>query len=309
MVGRILVLIILLALAGSVIWASVTNQRIGLTETVAPGDINLKSPINVEGLTINVVRDGLGTQPVILLHDFDIAGGVLLEGLVGALGDKVTAIRIDLPGFGLSTRLPEPGPEHTVTSIAEVVSRIVDSRFGGRPVVFAGVGFGGEVASEVAVVHPDLVAGLVLIDTDFYQKDGWIETLERLPFFGTAVAYTMEGGGSYSFRRWAPNCTEGGWCPTQSQSAARDYAERIQGTTDSLAAFRNTPGASLVPARLDEIAIPTVFIWSKKGVVPEDSVNRALAALGSAELVEVDVWKAHLEAPDRVADAVLSVLP
>ena len=52
---------------------------------------------------------------------------------------------------------------------------------------------------------------------------------------------------------WAPNCADGGWCPTQEQSEARDLAEQLVGTTDSLVAFRKTAPSSFVPSLLDYI--------------------------------------------------------
>lgn len=304
--ARILVLIVLLVAAAAVIWTAVTQQRIDLAEDTAYEDIEVAGAAFVNGMTINAEHHGLGSLPVILLHDFDIAGGALWDPVIDSLGTDVTAVSIDLPGFGLSSRIPEEGNRHTVAAMAEVVSQIIDERFR-QPVVLAGVGLGGKVASEVALVNPGLVRGLVMIDVDFYSDQTWIEFTEKLPFFGPAVTFTVEGGGVLSRQIWAPDCGEGGWCPTQAESNARSLAESIEGSTASLRAFRRTPPSSFVPAKLPEISVPTAFVWSSDGPVPRESVDRVQDALPSIKLVTSDVWKAHLEDAGSVAEAVIAV--
>ncbi len=305
---RIFTLILLLLAAGVIIWSAVINQRIRLTETLTREDLELVGAAQVGDLEINVVSEGSG-QVVALLHDFDVAGGILWDGVVAELGEGFTTGRLDLPGLGLRTRITEPGDAHTVGAMAEVVSQVMADRYPGEAVTFAGVGLGGEVAAEVAVRHPDQVAGLVLVDVDFYTDPGWFEFIERLPFVGRAVAYAFEGGGPLSQSRWAPNCADGGWCPTQEQSEARDMAEQLVGTTDSLRSFHRTPPSSFVPARLDEIAVPTVYVWSTEGTVPEESVEEAMEAIPGATRTDVEAWKTHLEEPAEVADAIRSILP
>ena len=306
MAARFIVLILLLALAGSAIWAVVTNQRIDLIEVTSTDDLDRTAFTTTEGTALAFVEEGSGTIPVVLLHDFDVAGGVLWDAVVASLGDKATALRIDLPGFGLSDRVPEEGSSHTVAVMAEMVSEVVGDRFDG-PVVFAGVGLGGEVAAEIAVIHPEIVSGLVMVDVDFDRSDGWVEFMERLPLYGRPVTFSFDGAGRFSANRWAPNCDSGGWCPTQDQVARRDVAETVENTSESLQAYRRTPAASLVPSKLNEIKAPTYFVWSQEGDVPRDSVDTVLEALPDMQVEVVPAWKAHLEAPEKVSAAILSL--
>jgi len=303
---RMVFLIFLLAVAGMVIWASVNNQNVNLIETVNEDELELSTPERVDGDLVNVVHRGLGDPEVILLHDVDVAGGVLWDGVIAELGADVSAVTIDLPGYGLSARYPEQGPEHTVSSMAEVVSLIVADRFTDRAVIFAGVGLGAEVAAEIAVTRPELVAGLVMVDVNFYGSDGLVRTLEKWPFFGTAITHAFHGAGAWYDRYWAPHCGDGGWCPTRAQVRARELATRIVGTNASLRAFWLTPPSSLVPSLLDEIEAPATLIWSTDGEVPESSVDPVVAAMDDIEVIEVDAWKAHLDEPGIVADAILA---
>lgn len=307
-VVRFLVLILLVLAAGVAIWTAVTNQRIDLTETRSQDGLELDTLRLVDGTSINVSQEGLGSTPFVLLHDFDVSGSILWDQVVDQLGPDATVVRIDLPGLGFSQRIPNEDSRHTVASMAQMVASIVEPRFR-DPVVFAGVGLGGEVAAEVAVSSPDLVAGLVLIDVDFYSKGGWREFVERLPWVGRAATYTLETGGSFAFDLWAPNCETGGWCPTQTQVNQRNTAETLIGTSDSMRAFRRTPASSLVPSRLGDVAAPTVVIWSSEGDVPKSAIDDMVAAIPDATLETMSVWKAHLNSPGTVSNLLWSLSP
>jgi pimeloyl-ACP methyl ester carboxylesterase len=303
---RILALVVMLAVVGVVIWAAVNNQNIGIAETVVQQELEVASPAVYRGDVFNVVHHGLGSPQVVLLHDVDVAGSVMWEGVIDELGVDVSVLTVDLPGYGLSARYPEQGPEHTVSGMAEMVSAVVASRFTDRAVIFAGVGLGAEVAAEIAVTRPEMVSGLVMVDVDFYGNGGIIRALERWPFFGTAFTHAFHGGGAWYDRYWAPHCADGGWCPSRDQVRARNRATTIIGTNASLRAFWLTPASSLVPSLIDDIVAPTTLIWSRDGEVPESSIDRVREAMAGIEVVEVEAWKAHLEDPRLVADAILA---
>jgi 3-oxoadipate enol-lactonase len=60
--------------------------------------------------------------------------------------------------------MTEPGP-WTVPDVARGVARRIETRHGGGPVVLVGHSTGGAIAAWLAGERPDLVAGLVLVDT------------------------------------------------------------------------------------------------------------------------------------------------
>lgn len=303
-IGRLLTLSVLLALAGVAIWAAVTNQRVDLVESTRLRDVKQARPVQVGEQTVNLIIDRQGDPTVVLLHDADIAGSILWDGVVSALPENFGVARIDLPGFGLTSRIPRPGPGHTVAEMAGVVSEVVTSELPGR-VVLAGAGLGGRVAAEVAVATPQLAKGVVLVDVDFWNSDGWLDVLEGLPWLGRAFTYTFETGGRYALERWAPHCEQGGWCPTPEQVEERTFRAEIEETTDSVHGFVRTASASQVPSRLDQVAVPVVFVHSTGGAVPSESVERLIdEELPELIVVEVDAFQAHLEAPDQIAIAI-----
>jgi pimeloyl-ACP methyl ester carboxylesterase len=307
--GRFLALILLLVVAGLAVWAAVTDQRMELTEDTTLEELELDPIETSDGTSLNLVREGEGTVPLVLLHDVDVAGSVIWDGVVAVLGPEFDVLRIDLPGYGLSERIPVADSRHTVASMAVGVAEAIEQSFD-QPALIAGVGLGGEVAAEIAVVNPELVVGLVMIDVDFYKPDGWVEFVEKLPWVGTAATFALESAGPLSAGRWAPYCEEGGWCPTRNQVEARNLAETIMGTTESIRAFRRTPAASLVPSRLGEVTAPAYYLWSQRGNVPRESVDRVQEALPDAEFqVLAEAWKCHLDHPRDVAAAITSMAP
>lgn len=306
LVARLLVLLILAAAAGLVIYTAVTNQRVDLTEDVRVAGLELDNPSEVDGMRINVSEDSGGSTPVVFLHDVDVTGGVILEPVSESLDDGYHGVRIDLPGFGFSTRMPFETSRHTAAGMAETVSGVLTDRFA-SPVLVVGVGFGGEVAAELALTSPDQVAGLVMVDVDFDDPDSTALFLERLPWIGKAATYTWETGGRFAVDNWAPYCSQDGWCPNQEQLGRRAAIITIEGTTESLHWFRRTPSAALAPANLEDIEVPVAYVWSTEGQVERDTVERIEDDVSEMTMITSDTFQAHLEDFDAISSALEAV--
>jgi pimeloyl-ACP methyl ester carboxylesterase len=303
-----LTLVALVAGVGVLVWAFSVDSRIDLVEdlTVASLELDPETFVTVSDLDIHVVDLTVGDLPVVLLHDVDVSGGVVFDQLAPLLEGDLRAVTLDLPGFGLSERMPTEGAHHTVGAMAGVVADVVQQRYG-SPVVLVGVGLGGEVAAEVAVVRPETVLGLVLVDVDFWSIDGWRERMQRWPFIGRPLTFTFETSGSRAMETWAPHCDEGGWCPTADQMRKRGVTAAIIDSTDSINAFRETRPASFVPTDLDQITIPVAYVWSLDGEVPHESVERINGEIPDMTIFDVDTWMAHVEMPGEVVEAIRSV--
>lgn len=307
--ARMAVLVVLLTMFAIFIWVAVTNQQIPLVEDLRIDAVEGLEFEVTERATFRVDDRGDGETPVFLFHDANLAGGVMFESLVGSLDGQARTVAVDLPGFGFSTRFPFDGPVHTVSGMAERLVPVIEARSEG-PVVLVGVGMGGKVAAELAATRPDLAAGLVLIDVDFYDDNaGLVQAFERVPWLGTAVTYAFEVSGAFSDSSADPYCEEGGHCLTVQQRRVRDLAVQIAGTSQSLQAFRSTPPAAIVPSRLVDITAPTVVVWSTKGKVSEESIDRLVEGVSGAGLETFDVFEAVHEAPDGVAALVAGLLP
>lgn len=289
--------------AGVAVWNTTSNDRIDLVEDETIIDLRIDPSflVTVNGRTLYVAERTTGSGPVILLHDADVAGSVTLDEVVTAVGADRSVVTIDLPGFGLSQRIPEPGSPHTVAQMARDIAAVIETEF--QSAILMGVGLGGEVAAEVAATRPELVDGLVLIDVDFWRSDSWRERSQRLPFISKAMTFHYETSGRSALASWSPYCDQGGWCPTADQAARRNITASLENSTASINGFRNTPRSSFVPDDLDQIVAPTVYVWSTNGAVPKTSIDRISAAIDGMTVIEVAVFQAHLEAAVLVAEA------
>jgi len=307
LVARFLTLIILAAGAGIAVYTAVTNQRADLTEDIRPVNLELEDTTVIDGIRTNVREDPGGDTPVVILHGFDVSGGLILEDLSVGLGDEFHGVRIDMPGFGYSSRMPTEGAHHTVAGLADLVAPVLEERFT-APVLVVGVGLGGQVGAELALTYDHLVDGLVMVDTDFWSEPGFPRSLESIPWVGKAATYTWETGGRFALDTWSPHCDAGGWCPTREQVSVRSVIIEVERTTDSLHAFRRTHSAALAPSNLDHISVPITYVWSTEGPVTEETVDRLVEELPRLEVLESSVFQAHLEDPATVASALAQVV-
>jgi pimeloyl-ACP methyl ester carboxylesterase len=97
--------------------------------------------------------------PVVMVHGL---GGSHLNwvGLAPALSEHHHVYAVDQAGFGLTAGTPRTA---SVRANAALVARFVREVVG-SPVVLVGNSMGGMVSLLLAAAHPELVAGLVLID-------------------------------------------------------------------------------------------------------------------------------------------------
>lgn len=122
-------------------------------------------------LALHTLRRGVpGSLPLVVLHGFPLDHRMWWD-VTDLLPGERTVIAPDLPGFGTSPSGPDLaaalGHDPEVASIdvmGDAVAAALRSSGVERAVV-AGLSMGGYVALSMAERHPDLVAGLGLLDT------------------------------------------------------------------------------------------------------------------------------------------------
>ena len=122
--------------------------------------------IRVDGLDVNYRMEGnpTDTVPLLLLH----GTGAMLQtwdGWVGLLQEKRRIIRLDLPGYGITG--PAPGNPSSGTFYADFMVHFLD-KIGEKRCDVAGNSLGGNIAWHMALLHPDYVRKLILIDAAGY---------------------------------------------------------------------------------------------------------------------------------------------
>ncbi|MDR7187256.1 pimeloyl-ACP methyl ester carboxylesterase [Microbacterium sp. BE35] len=109
------------------------------------------------GATLVAQRRGRGERVYVLIHGIGMGRSVFAD-LERHLGDG-EVVSFDLPGYG---EAPEPRRVLTIERTADLVAAYLRARVR-APAVVIGHSMGAQVALEVAVRHPALVDGIVLI--------------------------------------------------------------------------------------------------------------------------------------------------
>lgn len=123
--------------------------------------------VDVLGARVHVRDEGPRTDdhPLVLLHGTS-ASLHTWDGWARALTPERRVIRFDLPGFGLTGPMPDP-LGYDLASYVRFVTATLDA-LGVERFAVAGNSFGGNVAWEIALAHPQRVEALVLVDSAGY---------------------------------------------------------------------------------------------------------------------------------------------
>lgn len=130
--------------------------------------------LKIEGLTVGFAHTGgrwpLRRERLVLIHGSGCSADSWRYQVDG-LSREFEVVAVDLPGHGVSVPVGEPSIERYAATVRGVLRRI-----GRRRVFLAGHSLGGAVALQVALDHPELLKGLILVATSAY-----LETLALTP--------------------------------------------------------------------------------------------------------------------------------
>jgi pimeloyl-ACP methyl ester carboxylesterase len=148
------------------VWATWEPDR-QLGQLVARWAKAPSSFVELDGMQVHVRDTGPreDPNPIVLLHGMS-SSLHSFEGWQTALQSRRRVISVDLPGFGLTG--PSPQGDYRIDAYTRFVLRLLDN-LGVKRVVIGGNALGGEVAWQTAVLAPDRVSKLILIDADGYE--------------------------------------------------------------------------------------------------------------------------------------------
>jgi len=124
--------------------------------------------VEVEGMQVHLRDTGPRDDPtpIVLLHG--MASSLhTWEGWQRSLQGTRRVISVDLPGFGLTG--PSPQGEYAIDAYTRFVFRLLDA-LNVKRVVLVGNALGGEIAWQTALLAPERVRKLILIDSDGYPQ-------------------------------------------------------------------------------------------------------------------------------------------
>lgn len=108
--------------------------------------------------TVNAAQSGEG-PPLFLFHSL-LSDRASFDAIVPELRASFRTIVPELPGFGRS-RAVEGG----LAAVADRMAEAVRDAAGGAPAIVLGNGYGGFVALQMAIRHPEIAGKLILADS------------------------------------------------------------------------------------------------------------------------------------------------
>lgn len=256
---------------------------------------------------------GRGT-PVVLVHGLGNSS-LVWRRVISPLARHHHVIAPDLPGFGHSSptrRRP------LLDAFTDFLAELVERTGNGVPAAFVGNSIGGAVALRLAVLRPDLVSSLVLVDPAGVGQGvpmWWrLVHLEPLVRAVTAVPLTLtprpilEKAIATAYRRMAfadPNSV--------SDRQLRIFAQRLNSRERLFRFLRNAHDVvdafeSEVQSLERPLPMPVLAIWGREDrLVPLSDALALLERVGSLDLRIVDNagHSPQVEAPQAFLDAVL----
>lgn len=146
--------------------------------------------VSVDGEGIHVISRGPDdAPPVMMIHGASANAYEFTYTLAPHLDDRFRILMPDRPGHGYSQR---PDGAWRLGRQAELMAGVLRRKAGGRAAIIVGHSFGGAVALRLALDHPDLVSGLVLISpvTHDWRREStsWYNEWTARPVVGSVLA-------------------------------------------------------------------------------------------------------------------------
>ena len=193
-------------------------------------------------------------------------------------------IRVDLPGFGLTG--PAPDGDYRIERYVEFVTALLDA-LGIERCVLAGNSFGGWVAWETALAHPDRVGALVLVDAAGYPLESQSVPIgfriARMPVLNRLMEVTLPRSVIESSLR----NTYGDPSRVTPELVDRYYELTLREGNRAALAQRFAAGAALDrPGAHPELQLPTLILWGGRDrLIPPQYGERFHRDIAGSQLV------------------------
>ena len=116
--------------------------------------------VEVDGAKVHVLQQGEAGPVVLMIHGASANAREFSWTLAPRLSQRHRVLMMDRPGHGHSDR---PDQAETLAVQARQAAGVLSALAPGQKAIIVGHSFGGAVALRLALDHPDLVSGLVLL--------------------------------------------------------------------------------------------------------------------------------------------------
>jgi pimeloyl-ACP methyl ester carboxylesterase len=216
--------------------------------------------IAIDGLEVHVRDEGPrdDPMPIVLLHGTS-ASLHTWDGWLTALLPRHRVVRLDLPGFGLTG--PALHDDYRMERYVEFMAAALDALGIGHCVI-AGNSFGGWIAWETALAHPDRITGLVLVDAAGYPLQSESVPigfrLANMPVLNRVMESVLPRGVVESSLR----NTYGDPSLVTDELVDRYYELTLREGNRAALAKRFAAGRGTTePGRIQSLQVPTLILW------------------------------------------------
>jgi pimeloyl-ACP methyl ester carboxylesterase len=246
-----------------------------------------KSPsqfLAINGMQVHLRDEGPREDPlpIVLLHGTS-ASLHTWDGWVSSLAGQRRVIRFDLPAFGLTG--PDSNNDYSIDAYVRLVGAVVD-QLGVKSFVLAGNSLGGQVAWNTALVMPQRVKKLVLIDSAGYAFQpasvpiGF--TVARIPGLRVLMEYFLPRGVVASSVR----NVYGDPRRATSELIDRYYELTLRAGNRKALAIRMDQRLSGDESTIKNLKLPTLLLWGAKDrLIPLENAKRFESDIVGSQLV------------------------
>jgi len=269
--------------------------------------------IEINGLDIHIKRMGQGGPVFLLLHGF-AASLYSWHAVMEPLSQLGTVIAFDRPGFGLSEHPLTWAGRNPYSSDAQVelVIGLLD-HFGVEKAILVGNSAGGTVSMQVALMHPERVTALILVDPAVYigkRVPGWLHSLLDTPqmhHLGPLLSrQILKHGQDLIMLAWHD--------PSKLPIEMLEYYQKpykVENWDKALWEFTLASRPTGLPERLEELTLPVLVVTGDDDrIVPTADSLQLVDELPNATL-EVIAESGHIpheEQPHKFMEAVKGFL-
>ena len=255
--------------------------------------------VNVEGVRLNYVEQGMGDEMIVLAHGWSHASGVWRE-VLELLPKEYHAYALDHRGHGESEK---PGGYDLAQFAGDIYA--FSRKLGIEKFTYVGHSMGGPIGMRLALDHPEVLKALVLVaPSPAHGVELTPDAMAMMQSMGftdvtTAVKSMFSSPEMTRFFMATMFATP----PTEERlNELLDYSLAMDPkAVDGCWAWLMSPG---LEPRLGEISVPTLIIAGVKDTISLDAIRRTANGIKGCrlEVFEDSGHVLHIENPKRFVD-------
>jgi pimeloyl-ACP methyl ester carboxylesterase len=252
--------------------------------------------------------EGVG-DPIVMLHGFGTSS-FSFRFIIPSLSEKYKVFALDLKGFGDSPK-PRDGA-YSVYDQALLVSKFIkDNNL--KDIILVGHSFGGGVALSLALLEPNNIKAMILLDSASYKQK--LPTMIRwlnIPILGKAGFYLLpselETREAYNYAFFDDKKIP--------KESIKELSKKLK-LKNARYAFCQT-AQTMIPDDIDDISklysnitIPTLILWGNDDIVIKKSIGKKLhqnLSNSTLKIIHNCGHMPHEEKPKETVRLILSFL-